>query len=224
MTNTDTKKSVVENTTEQAGSQDRTRTWLFIAYPESVPEKWEQILTDYGVPWARSPLHDRDKNEDGSPKKTHWHVLLKFSNKKSFRQVSEITSALNATIPQKCMDIAGSIRYFIHKDNPDKAQYKPEDIVTWGGIDVQKFLMQSADFDDLIMKIEDYVFENNITEYSDLCNITRIKHNEFPEWHRCVSSHTIHFRALLASRRHKENGMQGVQNSVREIAEQALET
>ena len=66
MTNTDTKKSVVENTTEQAGSQDRTRTWLFIAYPESVPEKWEEILTDYGVPWGRSPLHDSDKNGDGA--------------------------------------------------------------------------------------------------------------------------------------------------------------
>ena len=224
MTNTDTKKSVGENTTEHAESQGRARTWLFIAYPESVPEKWEQILTDYGVPWVHSPLHDRDRNEDGSPKKPHWHVLVKFSGKKSFRQVQEITDRLNATIPQKCMDIDGSLRYFIHKDNPDKAQYRQSDIVAWG-IDFSRHMKDSAEHDELIMQIEDYVFKNNITEYSDLCYITRVNHDEFPEWHKCVSTHTIHFRALLSSMRHRGNGRTDApDSSVREIAEQALES
>ena len=79
----------------------RARTWTFVAYPESAPENWRDILDGYHIPWVESPLHDKDVNPDGTVKKAHRHVILLFDGKKSFEQVKDITDALNAPIPQK---------------------------------------------------------------------------------------------------------------------------
>ncbi|WP_438765663.1 Rep family protein, partial [Enterococcus sp. AZ186] len=86
---------------------DRTRNWTCVIYPESAPENWREILDDMCIPWVESPLHDKDVNPDGEIKKSHWHVLLMFGSNKSYEQVKEITSKLNAPNPQKCANARG---------------------------------------------------------------------------------------------------------------------
>ena len=54
----------------------RKRNWAFVAYPESLPGDWQEILTQTGLPIAISPLHDKDENPDGTKKKPHYHVIL----------------------------------------------------------------------------------------------------------------------------------------------------
>ncbi|CAM3291035.1 Rep family protein [Helicobacter labetoulli] len=59
-----------ENQKTNKDGQGRTRIWSFIAYPDSVPADWEQILTEqFNLKWARSPLHDSDINADETQKK-----------------------------------------------------------------------------------------------------------------------------------------------------------
>ena len=56
------------------------------------------------VPGFISPLHNKDVNADGTPKKPHWHVILTFKGLKSYEQVKAITDKLNAPAPQVCKD------------------------------------------------------------------------------------------------------------------------
>ena len=47
----------------------RARAWTFIVYPESAPENWRDVLDRFHLQWACSPLHDRDVNATGEPKR-----------------------------------------------------------------------------------------------------------------------------------------------------------
>ena len=69
----------------------RSRNWVVIVYPESAPNDWREILDNMHIQWNESPLHDKDVNPDGTVKKSHWHVVLAFGSKKSYKQVKEIT-------------------------------------------------------------------------------------------------------------------------------------
>ena len=79
-------------------SENRKRNWVFVLYPESAPENWREQLRDMLVPGFISPLHDKDVNADGTPKKPHWHVILTFKGLKSYEQVKAITDKLNARL------------------------------------------------------------------------------------------------------------------------------
>ena len=40
----------------------RSRLWIFIAYPESLPDNWLDIISEWHISCCVSPLHDRDIN------------------------------------------------------------------------------------------------------------------------------------------------------------------
>ncbi|WP_369669602.1 replication protein, partial [Enterococcus faecium] len=103
--------------------ETRSRSWVFVVYPESAPKDWRAILDKQGITWVESPLHNKDVNPDGEVKKEHWHVLLMFQTLKSYGQMQEISHELRSPNPQKCMTIRGMVRYFAHIDNPEKYQY-----------------------------------------------------------------------------------------------------
>lgn len=65
----------------EKSKDQRARMWTFVVYPESAPENWRDILSDYHIPWVESPLHDKDVNPDGEVKKAHWHIILFFDGK-----------------------------------------------------------------------------------------------------------------------------------------------
>ena len=159
-----------DSKTKAGVKDDRTRTWAFVAYPESLPPNWRAVLDELNVPWACSPLHDKDVNETtGEPKKPHYHVVLSFEGKKSYEQVKAITDKLNAPVPQKCHSVRGAVRYMAHLDNPEKAQYSPSDITSGMGFDVDDALKLSAtERDAILQRLENIIFEKHVTEYADL--------------------------------------------------------
>ena len=86
----------------------RTRNWTCVVYPESAPNNWRDFIDELHIEWVESPLHDRDFNADGEPKKPHWHVILLYDCVKTFEQVKGLTDKLNAPIPQKCGGVKGT--------------------------------------------------------------------------------------------------------------------
>lgn len=141
----------------------RARSWTFPLYPGSAPENWREILDEYHVPWVESPLHDKDINPDGELKKAHWHIVLFFDGKKSFEQIKEITDALNAPIPQKTANPKGLVRYLIHMDNPEKYQYKREEIVCHCGAEIDEYFALSASSKNAILwEIIEFIRENQV--------------------------------------------------------------
>ena len=62
----------------QKARDTRGRNFATMVYPESAPENWREILAGYFIPAFISPLHDKDLNPTGEPKKPHHHVMLMF--------------------------------------------------------------------------------------------------------------------------------------------------
>ena len=115
------------------------RYWAFIVYPDSLPNNWKEVVFNIGVPMAFSPLHDKDVNPDGTPKKAHFHVLCYFDNNTTYNSVKEnITDRLNGCFPMKLQTLRGMYRYHIHQDNPEKAQYNDSDRSFFNGFDFRR--------------------------------------------------------------------------------------
>lgn len=186
--------------TQKSTTKDgRYRQWTIIVYPESAPENWRNLLN--GQTWIESPLHDKDVNADGTEKKPHWHILVAFDGKKSYEQVKLIADSLNGASPQYVQNMVGMVRYFAHLDNPEKVQYDSKQIIGYG-IDVEKYLKNAIDIDNLICEIEEFIDEHKIIEYAKLTRVARMMREEYPDWHKVISTHTIHFRAYVNSCRH----------------------
>lgn len=189
------------NISQEKLNDKRTRNWTFVVYPESAPENWREILDDEHIEWVESPLHDKDLNSDGTVKKPHWHIVLLFGGKKSYEQVKKIADKVNAPSPKYVQSIRAFVRYLAHLDNPKKAQYD-KNLIIGHGVDVSEYLQTAMSVDALIMDIEKFICKNQITEYSALCDCARNLQNEYPDWHKCISTHTIHFRAYVSSKRY----------------------
>ena len=196
-------------------ASDRSSKWTFIAYPDSVPDNWQEILKSYHIPIAISPLHDKDLNPTGEEKKAHWHVLLEFSSLKSYMQVEEITKQVNASIPQIVHSPVGMIRYFIHKDNPEKHQYDWQDIIVYNGFDIDKYdSYTDSEIDSLISDITKFIDDNDIMEYADLIAYTRGIDNEYYHWYKVIRRNTIFFCAYINSKRNKFKEWKKIQSAL----------
>lgn len=180
----------------------RARNWTFVVYPESCPQNWKEILSDLHIPVGISPIHDRDVNDDGSPKKPHYHIALAFRNMKSYGQILEISKALNGTKKVEVIrDMRGMVRYFVHKDNPEKCQdYKTSDIVSIGGFDAQEYLKPTAT-EGFALQVEmlEFVEDYGVDEFQDLVAYAR---HERPDWLQELARSAFLIKETIKSRRH----------------------
>lgn len=186
---------------KNSNKPSRYLSWTCVIYPESVPENWQELLGEMWIPWACSPLHDRDLNADGEKKKPHWHLLLSFRSVKTYEQVKEITDKLNAPVPQPCKDTRGLVRYFLHLDNPSKAQYEKKDITSGGGFDVENALKPTAtEESEILDEIEDFIEMHWVVEYCDLASYIR---HEKKEWASVFRHNAFHLSNIMKSQRYK---------------------
>lgn len=188
----------------------RTRNWIFVGYDESLPHNWRDILDDTHIEWVESPLHDRDVNpetlneETGELecKKPHYHILLLFPSVKTFEQVKElVVGQLWQPIPIVCQSVKGTIRYMVHKDNPEKFQYDWNDIKTHNGADIDSLCKPSMNEINVAMNdIENYISLHKIKEYAKLVDCLRRDGNN--DFLSIVRTHTYHFGTYLKSKKY----------------------
>lgn len=134
----------------------KSRWWWFIAYPDSLPDNWKDILLLTGIPFIVSPLHDKDINAEGDFKKAHYHIIVIFDNPTTYNHVlTHCCKPLNATIPQVILNLAGSVAYLTHKGINDKAQYQTCDIECFNGSQV--YLKDAEYISDVYTSIESIV-------------------------------------------------------------------
>lgn len=180
----------------------RTRTWTFILYPESAPTNWRDILNDLFIEWVESPLHDKDVNPDGEIKKPHWHILLIFPSVKTYEQVLDVTSVLQAPVPQKAMSAKGVVRYMLHLDNPEKFQYDRSELKGYGGVDLNELLRpSSSDRYELIKEILIFIRENDIKEMKQLLDYAI--QERFDDWFPLLADNSAYIVGqYIKSNRH----------------------
>ena len=195
------------------------RNWAFVLYPESVPQNWVEILQQSGLQCAISPLHDKDFNATGEEKKPHWHVIACYQGPTSFNVVSNLSQeTLKGTIPQALEQVRGYYRYLTHKDNPEKAQYNENEIVTVNGFNIMDFMdLTRSEILHIKLKIHDIIETEDFTEYSDLMCFLRCA-EMFTEYD-VASSNTMFFNSLLKSRAFKKQGKKTGDNTLEFVPE-----
>lgn len=183
---------------------DRARVWADVLYLDSLPENWVDILLSMGLVFVYI-LHDKDVNPDGTLKKPHYHLLLFFDGKKSFEHIKEITDMLNAPNPQRVKNPKGMVRYLIHMDNPEKFQYKREDIKCFGGADIEQYFeLSMSSRTEIFGDMADFIMDSEIDNYADFLLYCR-KYNEKDWFDIAVNHNTLAINKLLDAMYQKHN-------------------
>lgn len=147
----------------------RRRNWSFLVYPGPDNKNWQSTISSLHVPYIVSPLHDKDKKDNGSLKKPHYHILLLFPGKKSYTQIKTLTDKLSSPIPQPVSSVQGLVRYFAHLDDPEKAQYSIKDIKGYCGADPSIYLtLTKPNRRKILKEISEYILTEHITSFSTL--------------------------------------------------------
>lgn len=109
--------------------------------------------------WALC-THNQDKNEDGTPKEVHTHIVLYTYNAKTASAVKKLFDRYSAeiyrdsepqnTLSQICFDMVTQWRYLIHADDKEKFQYSDADRYCdnygyWHNLEVSAGLNDSAE-------------------------------------------------------------------------------
>lgn len=162
-------------TKEQAASSKyRTRNWQSILYPDSAAPDWLEKLREAGIQAFVSPLHDKDVNGDGNPKKAHYHIVLMYQNKKAFWQVDEVFKEIGAlngfqndgkSAFMTVDDLRISVRYLCHLDNPEKYRYNEDDVVSIGGADFGAIATLPGDDDECMAEITEWCDDHRVFSY-----------------------------------------------------------
>lgn len=190
----------------------RTRNWTIVVYPgeneqDGSPSNWREIIDEQHIEWVESPLHDADVTATGEKKKPHYHVLLMFGGVKTYEQVVELCEELNCPVPQKCHNAKALIRYMAHLDNPDKVQYKLEDIKAHGGVDLADLLRpNSSERYSLIKEMRNFIKEYNIIEFQDIMDYAA--ENRFDDWFPLLCDNSAFvIDKYIKSQRHRSCNM-----------------
>ena len=179
------------------------RYWAFVLYPESAPENWRDLLQQTGLSIAVSPLHDKDIDPTGLPKKPHYHVILCYEGPTTYNNVkTNITDPLNQPIPIPLEQVRGYFRYLTHKDNPDKFQYNEKDITIINDFDIDNYnYLTRSQVNAILIDIQKLIRDNQIIEYCDLLNF--LLDNDLSSYLDVAYNHTILFNTYITSLRNK---------------------
>lgn len=182
-------------------SNSKKRNWAFVLYPETAPEDWREQLQKSGLLCAISPLHDKDVNPTGEPKKEHHHVIVVYDGPTTYNNVKRLTDSLNQPIPQPLEQIRGYYRYLTHEDNPEKAQYCKSDIECLNGFEIRDFVeMTRSEVGERTREIIGLIRESGITEYADLMDVLMDSGEEMADHFEVARSNTLFFKAYLTSK------------------------
>lgn len=182
----------------QKATDTRTRNFATVVYPESAPEDWKEILFSHCVPAFISPLHDKDINPTGEPKKPHYHVMLMFEGKKSIAQVEEIFSSIKGVGCEVVKSVRGYARYLCHLDNPEKYQYDTSE-VTCLASDYLGTIGLAIDKYHAIGEMQDFCDRYNVVSFYALATYARAHRSD---WHRILCDcGSVFMREYLQSRK-----------------------
>ena len=183
---------------EKESNARRTRNYATVVYPDSAPENWIEILAEQFVPAFISPLHDSDLNPTGEVKKAHYHVIIMFDSVKTSEQAKEVFEKIGGVGCEIIQSIRGYARYLCHLDNPEKAQYKQEDVRSLCGADYPHIIGLVTDKYKAIGEMIDFCEENDIISYSELLKYCRM---ERFDWFRVLCDNgTVVIKEYLKSK------------------------
>ena len=163
----------------------KSREWWCAVYPDSAPDNWRELVQETFLEAYISPIHDKDVNPDGSPKKAHYHVVLAWPGPTTFTNAKNIMKDFGGVIQPKVIgSLRGVCRYLCHMDNPEKAQYSPADVVCYNGADWETVINLKSDKYISIEEMQDFCDKYKITSFLKLNTYARAHRKA--DWFRCL--------------------------------------
>lgn len=154
------------------------RVYWTVLYPESANGDIEKLASDFPAPSILSPCHDKDKKEDGSFKKAHYHFLTTYSGKKNpYQFYCDLVGTFGETCfstVETVSDTGKAVRYLCHldEDDPLKFCYPIEELKCFGGFECKKYLfekvgdtMDNVDKLVVLIKYKNFLFYDELSDY-----------------------------------------------------------
>lgn len=195
---------------ESESKELRSNVWTFCIYPDdSCPPNYLQIIDNWHIPTLISPVHDADISGNGMEKKKHIHVMMFFGTRanKSYNQVMKYVEKLNGCPCEVVHNSVGMIRYFIHKDNPEKSQrskgmdrdWVVDDLKSFCGFEyLSAFENNFTDENRYFNFIEEFCEDNKIYNYYQLTLYLK-QHGLINELN-FLRRHSTHIRFFLTDK------------------------
>ena len=182
----------------------KSKFWTAEVYPDSAPSDWKDIIKISGLVCAVSPLHDKDINANGEPKKPHYHLILCWDGPTTLNNARKfVMGKLNGPTPFELKSVRGMYNYFTHKDNPEKAQYEEKDIETLNGFALSTFVeLTRAEVNEAIKRTLKIIRDVGITEYSSLLDF--LDDNGLADEWDVAKNNTFLFNTYISSKRYAE--------------------
>lgn len=160
--------------------------WTLIFYEDSAPPTWRDEVSDVHLPVWVSPLHDRDtwtaadekkdaRHVAGTPKKAHRHLICQYPqpvDRDTF--LSDFAFLNGSTFVKNVRDLTAMVRYLIHKDDPQKAQYDRADVVVFGSAELDAIdAAGTGERHEMLRQMRRFIRANAIVDYcvfADYCD------------------------------------------------------
>lgn len=182
-------------------NREKAYKWTFLVYPDSAPEDWKNILENYCIQTAISPLHEpEEKGKEGETKKQHWHIILNLDGQKTYKQIKEISDSLNGARPEKVLSPIGMYEYLIHKNHPDRQQFENgfDEIEHMNGFDKTEFIRNENVEDSVCNALLKVIQEREILEFASLVAYC---YEEQPEFLGYLRKFSYFFNSYLRSKK-----------------------
>lgn len=179
-----------------------TRNWKFVVWQESAPPDFENRLSASFMKCCYI-LHDKDLNDDGSPKKPHYDGVIMLDGPQPYEKMMEIMKGIagdGINTIQECIQTSGALKYICHLTNPEKYHYDPKDVKSINGADYFNDMLRYEEPDQYDKEIIKFIEKNNIVQYRDLVAISRFF---YPEWYKSIRTRTLFWKGYLTSKEDK---------------------
>lgn len=199
------KKKTTKKASDEAKEEViKSKFWAAEVYPESAPEDWRDIIRISGLVAAISPIHDKDINPTGEPKKPHYHLILCWEGPTTLNNARKfVMGKLNGPTPFELKSVRGMYNYFTHKDNPEKAQYDENDIEHLNGFCLSTFVeLTRGEVNKAIKRAFKIIRDVGITEYSGLLDF--LDDNGLDDEWDVVKNNAYLFNTYIISKRNAE--------------------
>lgn len=152
-----------------AREREMDRKFTAILYPDSEEYDYNEVidkLTGLGYDEWAYIVHDRDKKDDGSPKKAHVHVILKKSTPTALGTVAR-QLGIPSNYVQRVRNWKRMVLYMTHDEQDDKVKYELEELIS---SDPKKFesYFKDEDESEQARRILDYITESGCRSYIQL--------------------------------------------------------
>lgn len=182
------------------------RAWTGVLYDDSANPKWRELIEETHLQYCYV-YHDKDINPDGTKKEPHYHIMWSYDGPQTQKQAEEIGKLIGVKngIVQPVNSIKGMYRYFTHKDNPEKYQYKEAIIKIGNGFEIDSINeLTTKEIKEIKKELQHFIKDNDIYEYSDFMDC--VEDND--DWYQVASTSTMFFDKYITSRRNKKRRLE----------------